>query len=187
MADRNSIHTRPMTSRADESFVVFVIGMRINAFWRISQWLPVLLTMRRVLRDLKRQPDTGFLSQRTRFGGRHLEMIQYWRSFADIHAYARERGGEHLRAWQWFSQTIGDNGSVGLWHECFVIPEHHAETIYLNMPEHGLAEAMGITPIRGQDQTAAGRLRWHNNRDETEASTSRRAPSTAEAQPADHG
>jgi hypothetical protein len=58
-------------------FVVFVIGMRINKPWKVHKWLPVFLGMPRMLKELKRQPESGFLGSIS--GG--LLIVQYWRSF----------------------------------------------------------------------------------------------------------
>ena len=41
-----------MTAEVEGEFVVFLIGMRINAFWKIHKWLPVALAMPRMLREL---------------------------------------------------------------------------------------------------------------------------------------
>jgi hypothetical protein len=52
-------HERRLTARMDEPFVVFVIGMRINAYWRLHEWLPVAVAMPRMLRELEADPDSG--------------------------------------------------------------------------------------------------------------------------------
>lgn len=166
-----------MTSATDDDVVVFIIGIRVNAFWRLTRWLPVIVTLRRVMRDLLRQPDIGLLGYRTRIGGRHMEITQYWRSFADLHAYAHERHGEHARAWEWFHRTIGQDGTVGLWHEAYLVPANRVESIYLNMPPHGLAEAMGVQPIQGGYAAAAGRLGLSAGDNHTEDGRAQRNPS----------
>jgi hypothetical protein len=33
-----------MTAEVDGEFVVFLIGVRINALWKIHKWLPVALS-----------------------------------------------------------------------------------------------------------------------------------------------
>jgi hypothetical protein len=45
-----------MTAEIDGDFVVFLIGMRVNKFWKIHKWLPVFLAMPRMLRERKRVP-----------------------------------------------------------------------------------------------------------------------------------
>ena len=45
-----------MTADVDGEVVVFLIGMRINRFWKIHKWLPVALAMPRMLRELRGGP-----------------------------------------------------------------------------------------------------------------------------------
>ena len=139
-------------------FVVFLIGMRINAFWKVHKWVPVFLAMPRMLRELSSRDDLGLLGFRGRWAGRNLEVIQYWRSFEQLHAYARHQNAEHLPAWARFNRTIADNGAVGIWHESFLVREGQYEAVYRNMPPYGLAAASAAVPATGRRKTAAGRL-----------------------------
>ena len=50
-----------MTAEMEGSFCVFLIGMRINRAWKIHKWWPVFSSMGRMLRELRAQPDLGFL------------------------------------------------------------------------------------------------------------------------------
>jgi Domain of unknown function (DUF4188) len=50
-----------MAARMEGEFVVFLIGMRINKPWKIHKWLPVFLAMPRMLKELRANPDAGFL------------------------------------------------------------------------------------------------------------------------------
>lgn len=58
------------TAEIDTSFVVFLIGMRINKFLAFSKWIPTLRAMSPMLRSLHQNPEQGFL------GG---ETFLYWR------------------------------------------------------------------------------------------------------------
>jgi hypothetical protein len=69
-----------MTAQMNQTFCVFLIGMRINRSWKLYQWLPVFLAMPRMLGELQRQPDLGFLGGHLWFGKTML-LLQYWRSF----------------------------------------------------------------------------------------------------------
>ena len=69
-----------MAAEIEGDFVVFVIGMRINKLWKVHKWLPVFLAMPRMLKELERQPDSGFLGSIS--GG--LLLVQYWRSFEHL-------------------------------------------------------------------------------------------------------
>ena len=50
-----------MTALMDEDFVVFLIGMRINRWWRPDVWLPVAMAMPRMIEELEADPESGFL------------------------------------------------------------------------------------------------------------------------------
>jgi Domain of unknown function (DUF4188) len=82
--------------------------------------------------------------------------LQYWRSFADLERFARDRDDPHLEPWRQFSRRVRDNGDVGIWHETYRVRPRDIETIYGTMPAHGPAAAVGTVPIgRGRDSAAA--------------------------------
>lgn len=147
-----------VTANIEGDFVVFLIGMRINAFWKVHKWVPVFLAMPRMLKELSVHDDLGLLGYRTRWSGRNIEVIQYWSSFEKLHAYARNQDAEHLPAWADFKRRIADEGSVGIWHETYLVREGQYEAVYQNMPPYGLAEASALIPATGRRETAAGRL-----------------------------
>ena len=39
------IHKERMTARLEGEFVILLIGMRINQFWKIHRWIPVMQAM----------------------------------------------------------------------------------------------------------------------------------------------
>jgi hypothetical protein len=94
------------TAEIDGDFVVFLIGMRINRFWKPHKWLPVAAAMPRMLAELARTPDLGLLHARTHFGFPNIMVVQYWRSFAHLHRYATDRALAHLPAWKAFNHAI---------------------------------------------------------------------------------
>lgn len=147
-----------VTADPDGSFVVFLIGMRINALWRVHRWGPVFLAMPRMLRELSTGEKRGLLGYRVRWGGRNVELVQYWRSFDQLRSYARVRDAEHRPAWADYNRAVGEDGSVGIWHETYLVEEGRHESVYRNMPPHGLAEATASAPAEGRRRTAAGRL-----------------------------
>lgn len=153
-----TIDTRRMMAAIDGDFVVFLIGMRINAWHRVDHWWPVFSAMPRMLKELSRQPELGMLGYRGRWGGRNIETIQYWRSFDQLRDYARARDAEHLPAWRDFNRRTAGNDSVGIWHETFLVQAGRYETVYRNMPVHGLAAATAVKLAEGKQKTAAGRL-----------------------------
>ena len=84
-----------MAAEIQGDFVVFVIGMRINKPWKLHKWVPVFLAMPRMLKELKQQPGSGFLGSIS--GG--MMIVQYWRSFEHLEAYARSHDHHHWPAW----------------------------------------------------------------------------------------
>ena len=150
------IRRERVTAVVDGEFVVFMIGLRVNAPLKIHKWLPVLRAMPRMLAELHRQPELGFLHAETWFA-RTTVMVQYWRSMEQLLAYAKSRTAEHLPAWQAFNKAVGTDGSVGIWHETYVVAPGGYENVYVNMPEFGLGRAGTLHAASGGRQSAAGR------------------------------
>lgn len=146
-----------LTATIEGDFVLFLIGMRINKPLMVHKWLPVASAMPRMLQELGRQPDLGFLHAEMWFS-RTIVVVQYWRSMEELLAYAKDRNAAHLPAWQAFNQKIGTDGSVGIWHETYAVSAGHYENVYVNMPAFGLGKAGTVQPARGTRQSAAGRL-----------------------------
>jgi Domain of unknown function (DUF4188) len=142
----------------DGEVVIFLIGMRINKLWKFWKWLPVIRAMPRMLKELAAHPELGMLSARGHYGLRNLMMLQYWKSSTLLQAFAHSSDKTHLPAWQAFNRTIGSGGDVGIWHETYVVPKGHAESVYVNMPSFGLGLAGSLFPATGARATASKRL-----------------------------
>lgn len=148
-----------MTPQVDGDFVVFLIGMRINRFHRPDHWWPVFTAMPRMLAELSTGSPAGLLGFRTVLAGpRSFDVIQYWRSWDDLHAYARNRDATHFPAWVEFNRRLSRGGSVGIWHETFMVKAGAYEAIYNNMPPYGLGAATQLVAVEGSRRTAKGRL-----------------------------
>ena len=147
-----------ITAQAQDDFVVFLIGMRINRLWKVRQWLPVAMAMPKMIQELSQEPESGLLGVESWFGNPTV-MVQYWRSFEHLERYARDKSREHLSAWAAFSRAIGSSGDVGIWHETYRVRPGDYESVYNNMPLFGLAKATRAVPASGARQSAAGRLR----------------------------
>lgn len=50
-----------MTANIEGDFVVFLIGMRINRFWKFAKWVPVAKAMGKMINELTGKPESGFL------------------------------------------------------------------------------------------------------------------------------
>jgi hypothetical protein len=138
---RNKVHPGRFTAQLDGDFVVFVIGMRFNRIWKVHRWFPVFTAMPRMLKELMARPDKGYLGGRLMIGGRTLTMVQHWRSFDQLEAFARNADETHFPAWRKFNAKIGGNGDVGVFHETYRVAAGAYECIYANTPVIGLAAA----------------------------------------------
>jgi len=133
-----------MTAEIDGDFVVFLIGMRINRWWKVHKWWPVAMAMPRMLRELAADPDCGCLATEGSFG----TIIQYWRSFDHLEAYARNSKRNHWPAWTSFNKHVrASSGDVGIWHETFLVRAGQYEALYGAMPPKGLARAGRRVPV----------------------------------------
>ena len=151
---------RPTTHDHDGDLVVFLIGMRINALHKPWAWLPVLRAMPPMIEELSRQPELGVLHGYGALGPGGPFVVQYWRDVESLHAYAHAEGGLHLAAWRDFNARARRAGdAVGIWHETFVVPAGHAESVSVGMPPHGLGKAFGTIPVARGRERAAQRLR----------------------------
>jgi hypothetical protein len=148
---------RRVTAEIDGEFALFLIGVRLNKPWKPT-WLPVFMAMPRMLKELTRNPELGLLHYRLHFGLRNAMVVQYWRSFAQLAAYAHDRDQSHLPAWRAFNKAIGSNGDVGIWHETYIVPPGNAESIYVNMPKYGLGAAGALHDATGPRAAAKSRV-----------------------------
>ena len=115
--------------------------------------------MPRMLKELAAKPELGLLHVRQHFNGTSVMLVQYWRGFEELEAYARAPDKAHLPAWQWFNKALGSNGDIGIWHETYLIQPGCYENVYNNMPPFGLGAAGTLVDAVGARQTAHQRMR----------------------------
>jgi Domain of unknown function (DUF4188) len=147
---------------------VFLIGMRVNRWWRIDQWLPTAVSMPKMLKELHSAKAAaergegehpGFLGHRLLIGGRGPTVVQYWRTVEDIYTYASSADHEHRPAWAAFNARARRTpGVVGIWHETFAVPAGGHESIYVSMPLTGLAAATTAVPVARRGDSARERM-----------------------------
>jgi len=143
------------TIENDQDIVVFLIGARINKWWLLPLSLPILATMPRMVRELARDPSSGFLGmQNFGMGG----MAQYWRSLEDLHRYANDRERTHKPTWVGYLKKILGNGAAGIWHETYFVRAGSYEVVYTNMPLYGQGTFKPLVPATGERATALGRM-----------------------------
>lgn len=146
-----------MTAEMDGEFVVFIIGMRVNKFWKIHKWLPVSKAMSKMIKELESNPELGFLGHESWFG-RTSVMIQYWKSINHLLEYAQNKDAVHTPAWLNFNDKIRKSGDVGIWHETYITRKGDYECVYTNMPLFGLGKIGNRVPARNEYHSARGRL-----------------------------
>ena len=110
--------------------------------------------MPRLIRELYAHPELGFLGHTMALG----VIVQYWRSFDDLEAYARNKKHLHLPAWTAFHHRIGfSSGDVGIWHETYRIAPGQYKTLYGSMPVFGLGKVGRLVPVDAQRNSARDR------------------------------
>ncbi|MFJ8624612.1 DUF4188 domain-containing protein [Kitasatospora sp. NPDC093550] len=159
------------TAAATGDTVVLLIGMRINRFWAVHHWGPVMFAMFRMLWELRRGSERGrergllarvllTASPRTYY------VVQYWESKEKLYGYATAPDGFHHTVWGIANRKLREGkarGHVGLWHETYIAPEGGYESIYFDMPPFGLARATGAVPVEQRGRHAAQRLAYRSS------------------------
>lgn len=146
-----------MTVHFEGDFVVFLIGMRINRYWKLHKWIPVASAMPKMLKELSQRPESGFLGFQI-IGGIPPTILQYWKSFEQLEAYAKDRNSHHYPAWKAFNTKIKSNGDVGIWHETYKVKAGEYECVYNNMPKFGFGKIGELVPAIGKRESAAQRI-----------------------------
>ena len=144
------------TARIDGDFVVFLIGPRVELRHPIRSFndLGGMRGMQHMLKYLKAHPEKGLLG----FETAGLTIIQYWRSFEHLERFAADTDDPHLEVWRKYWKRVGKSPRTGIWHETFLVRAGEYESIYGNMPPHGLGKATELIPLAA-DKTARGRLK----------------------------
>jgi len=151
------INRNKMTVEMEGEFVVFLLGIRINKFWKFHKWLPVYLAMNRMIGELQKNPDYGFLGFE-KWYGRTILLVQYWKSVDHLLEYAQNKNAVHTPSWLNFNDNIRKSGDVGLWHETYISQKGKYECVYTNMPRFGLANIGNYILAKNQTHSARGRL-----------------------------
>jgi len=147
---------RRMTVEIDGDFVVFLIGARINNRLHVARSLLDLggrRGMKHMLDYLVAHPDKGLLAYELGFP----TVVQYWRSFEQLEAFAKDKDDPHLEAWRQFWRRVGRSGRTGIWHETYLVKAGQYEAVYGNMPPHGLGKAGRLLPV-GESSSARTRI-----------------------------
>ncbi|WP_010311949.1 monooxygenase family protein [Saccharopolyspora spinosa] len=116
---------------------------------------------RRMMRELRTDPDTGFLGHLVLpRPPRLLTVVQYWESPEKLYAYAVDPVQQHRPIWtDFYRRTKAAGDHIGSWHETYIVPARSHESVYANMLRFGLGKAIGSTRIDRHTDRAADRLR----------------------------
>jgi Monooxygenase af470-like len=136
------------TAEIEGDFVVFLIGARLNrplkALWSLRD-LGGRRGMQYMLDYLSAHPEKGLLGYENGFP----TIVQYWRSFEHLEAFAKDRDDPHLDVWRNYWRRVGKDDRTGIWHETFLVRAGEYEAVYGNMPPKGLGKASELVPLTG--------------------------------------
>ena len=108
---------RRMTAEVDGDFVVFLIGARPNNKLHLLRTLLDLGGRRRgmkaMLDYLVAHPEKGLLGYEMGLP----TIVQYWRSFEALEAFAKDSDDPHLEVWRNYWRRVGKSDRTGIWHE----------------------------------------------------------------------
>jgi hypothetical protein len=146
------------TARLDKPIVLFLIGARLNRLRTFPRWWWFTRTMPAMLAELEKKPDAGLLWHRTYISGRILLTQQYWESLDHLLGYASDKTATHQPAWARYMREFAHDGSIGIWHETYLVEPGKFECVYGNMPPFGLGAASNI--VKAEGRLAAAKERF---------------------------
>ena len=121
--------------------------------------------MHQMLDYLVAHPEKGLLGYEMGL----KTIVQYWRSFDQLEAFAKDKDDPHLQVWRDYWKRVGKSTRSGHLARDFLVRAGEYEAIYGNMPAYGLGKASRLVPV-AEGRSARERLR------STAAQMSRRAP-----------
>jgi hypothetical protein len=139
----------------DGDFVVFLIGARLSLRHPVRTFKDLGERrggMKAMLDYLVARPEKGLLG----YTMGYPVVVQYWRSFEHLEAFARDDRDPHALTWRNYWRRVGASEGTGIWHETFLVRAGEYEAIYVNMPAFGLAAAGRLVPAA---ETSTARLR----------------------------
>jgi Domain of unknown function (DUF4188) len=142
-----------MTVEIDGDFVVFLIGARLQASHPLRSFVDLggRRGMKHMLDHLMADPDKGLLAYEMGIP----TIVQYWRSFDHLEAFASNQDDPHLEVWRRYWRRVGKSDRTGIWHETFLVRAGEYEAVYGNMPPHGLGKAGTLVPVSESSRARA--------------------------------
>ena len=136
---------RRMTAEIEGDFVVFLIGARFNNRLHLARSFTDLggrRGMKHMLDYLVAHPEKGLLAYEMGIP----TIVQYWRSFDHLEAFAQDKDDPHLEVWRQYWRRVGRSGRTGIWHETYLVRAGEYEAVYGNVPARGLGKAGRLVP-----------------------------------------
>jgi hypothetical protein len=146
---------RRMTAEIEGDFVVFLIGARLSKLQLARSFVDLggRRGMKHMLDYLVERPEKGLLAYEMGIP----TIVQYWRSFEHLEAFAKDKDDPHLEVWRQYWRRVGRTGRTGIWHETFLVKDGQYEAVYGNMPARGLGKAGRLVPV-SESSSARDRL-----------------------------
>jgi hypothetical protein len=146
---------RRMTAEIEGDFVVFLIGARLSKLQLARSFVDLggRRGMKHMLDYLVERPEKGLLAYQMGIP----TIVQYWRSFEQLEAFAKDKDDPHLEVWRQYWRRVGRTGRTGIWHETFLVKDGQYEAVYGNMPARGLGKAGRLVPV-SESSSARDRL-----------------------------
>ena len=151
-----NIAGRRMAAEIDGDFVVFLIGARLN-FLHLAGTIMDLggrRGMKHMLDYLVAHPEKGLLGYQLGLP----VIVQYWRSFDHLEAFAQDTDDPHLAVWRSYWKRVGNGNRTGIWHESYLVRAGEYEAVYANMPPFGLGKAGKLVPLQ-ESSSARSRIK----------------------------
>jgi hypothetical protein len=142
-----------MTVEIDGDFVVFLIGARFDKLHLARSLLDLggRRGMQHMLDYLVARPEKGLLAYELGIP----TIVQYWRSFEQLEAFATDTDDPHLDVWRKYWRRVGRTGRTGIWHETYLVQAGNYEAVYGNMPARGLGKAGRLMPLSESSRARA--------------------------------
>ena len=147
---------RRMTAEVDGDFVVFLIGARTTKLRLLRSVIDLggRRGMKHMLDYLVAHPEKGLLGYQMGLP----VIVQYWRSFEHLEAFAKDATDPHLAAWRNYWRRVGKSDRTGIWHETYQVRAGEYEAVYGNMPPFGLGKVGRLVPV-SESSTARERIK----------------------------
>src|SRR5690348_2300479 len=144
-----------MTVEIEGDFVVFLIGARLDKRRPLRSIMDLggRRGMRHMLDYLVARPEKGLLAYEMGLP----TIVQYWRSFEHLEAFAKDKSDPHLAAWRNYWRRVGKSDRTGIWHETYLVKAGRYEAVYGNMPARGLGKAGRLVPV-AESSSARSRI-----------------------------